>query len=1344
MSRYDPRKFAAAEAKEAFSFVSRVGLDVEVMERWDVDLLREPRVCVPIDVQALVVPAGDPAGSEGVRLVGPLSPGQDAAGVAAHDRLAGPAPFAAAQPRDPGVHLHWAMPDALLAGTLADPTATPATPAGGPTAAGGGLGLPALPDRWLVLRLTAPASGTAIAHRGWVLDAGTGRVWPLGAWTGDAAGPGAIEIPGTAAVPPDGLTGTAGGTLTWTAGYDAAASRFAVHDPLDDLAADAELGGTLPGGPAGERATYLVLGWWSRPDLDPLDEIRSGKALSRRLDGLGWRLEPSPHAVEPPTGSTTVAVQQASTAIGTFAAEELGLARKQRFGDADVVDVTPGLLEFIDGPLKFVKPPRPPRPEASTLVHGTVVGVPIAGDLAGRVRAAELRPASGAAETGLGEGIFDALGAMTARRAAARLGVTGDEQLAVVERLVTAFTQHALQELSDPSGAAELDADMHALGFETVEAGEPGTEERLVDGRVAVPGRGRRIGSVPTGAGKHARKLVLASGATKGLAIAKLVESGDVATTVAATAATSSGQAAGQSGGGPAAAAKPAVRTERRPAPPRYVPSDPYLTVRGAGRSLRHGGDGRWSSDGKLLVRTPSQLVDEFRGVLRGADVMTALPTGAVPPEATALAREAVLVTPHLGSWLAGIAAGRADGGRGGGGGRGIREAYEARISAEHLLRYDVSGAYSTKAATRAVSEPVVDAVWRAGDPDADAIRLVSAIREHSVLAGVEPSPVGVTAWAQPWSPMWLEFSVDVHSTGASAATTSAWALGQTDLEPGEGTDPADAPHVLTVTSRVPLTTGAATALGAAVARYVTDEVQRDGKGIGEIDDALAERLAVLAGVAGSPDLLGARLDGVRNRLLGLPARSVSAKAADGIPVKVAPDALPHLLAAGTIRLGAARVLDAFGRALDLDPQTAAVPQRLKVPGLGAALQRAPRFTAPARVRLRLVGADAVATDGAVDALVDEAEPEKMVNPVAGFLLPDHVDESLEVFATDGTPLGELLATGAGGPDGGGVVWEPAPGRPVPVDAPPQAGLEAAQACLAALAAGMVGADAAARGGGRAVEGADSALSALLRAVDTTLWNVDPVAGAGSAELAAIVGRPIAVVRAVLEVDVAEDLDAPALDDAARAARAAAYADLAQVGVRVRLGELTRPDDGLLAWFADDDFSRARLVDAAVAELAREAGRGRGHLAAWGTTPVRPDPDPISHRYLVADDEIVIRPGVPRLVTLLMAPGAAVHFTSGVVPRGRVALSRSWFAAGLDRLVPSIRVGPVLVDPGDIRLPLVAALGEEQTLTTREGPIGWRDDAILAATASAVLPDRATALREGWIRVTPADPQAPS
>lgn len=1320
MSAYDPKRFATQQTSEAFSAVSRTAMEAVALERWDGTLLREPRICVPIDVQALVVPADDAAGSEGVRLVGPLSPGEDAVDDrSAGDRLAGLPPFVEPSPRPAGIHLHWAMPDALLRGTLADPTGPAARPAAGPRADGGGLGLPALPDRWLVLRLLAPLQGLRVMHRGWVLDAGSARVWPLESWTGDPAGSGALPTGPTANVVADGLTGTAGGTLTWTAGYDAAASRFAIHDPLDDLAADPTLGGRLAGGPAGERATYVVVGWWSRPDLDPLDEVRSTQALAQRLDALDWRLH---DGEDDATAENAVA-----TGIGAATTEHLGLRIAHRYGADTIPKPTTRLLEHGKD-LRYVPAKRRPRPEASTLLHGTVVGVPIAGGLAARVRAADLRPRPGSAETGLGESLFDAIGAMTARRAAKPLGVTGTDELAMVERLITAFTRHALQELAEPSGAAEIDADLHAAGFETVAADDPVVTDRLVDGRVKIPERERRIGTVAD------RPRVKFHKRKAGTAGRDLIDRGGAASTAARAAQSRASREAdkllGQTDRGPQ------IRSEPRPSAPHYVPSDPFLTIRGAGRSLRHGGDGRWASDGKLLVRRPSQLLREYEGVLSGVDVLAALPDGAVPTEATALAREALLVSPHLGDWLAEVAARRTAAQQPS---PEVSAAVHARIAAELLLRYDGSGAYSTKAGTEATSRPVIDAIWRPGDPDPDHLRVAGAVREHSHARGVEPSPVAITAWAQPWSPMWLEFAVEVASTGATADTAAAWALGQTDLEPAAGTDPAAAPTVATVSSRVPLTTGPASALGGAVARYVADETRRDRRDEGEIDDAMQTRLATLAGVAGSPDLLGARLDGVRQALLGLEARSVVAKDADGSTIPPRPVAAVHLLAAGAIRVTAARVVDAFGRVLDLDPQRSAVPQHLTVAGAPGAVRRAPRFTAPARVRLRLVGAGTLDPEAAIDAVVDEAEPGRAVNPVAGFLLPDHVDESLEIFATDGTPLGELLATGVGGPDGGGVVWEPAPGRPVPVDAPPETGLAREQACLGAIAAGMVAADAVARDGGPARPGVESALSALLRAVDTTLWNVDPVAGAGSAQLAAIVGRPIAVVRAVLSIDVADDLDALQLDGDARAGRAAAYASLAQVGLRVRVGEITRPDDGLLAWFVDDDFRQARLVDAAVADLAREAGPGRGHMRQWGTTPIEPAVDPIIHPYLVAQDELVLRPGVPRLVTLLMAPGAAVYVTSGVVPRSRTALARSWFAAGLDRLIPSIRVGPVLVDPEDVRLPLVAALGDEQTLTTREGPTAWRNDALLAASSSALLPDRATVLREGWIRVTPRE-----
>ena len=115
----------------------------------------------------------------------------------------------------------------------------------------------------------------------------------------------------------------------------------------------------------------------------------------------------------------------------------------------------------------------------------------------------------------------------------------------------------------------------------------------------------------------------------------------------------------------------------------------------------------------------------------------------------------------------------------------------------------------------------------------------------------------------------------------------------------------------------------------------------------------------------------------------------------------------------------------------------------------------------------------------------------------------------------------------------------------------------------------------------------------------------------------------------------------------------------------------------------------------------------------------------------------MLHPGVPRLLTVLMLPGSAATVTCGLLPRQSLRLSRAWFAAGLERLSPSVRVGPVLIDPGEVRLPAVAALGQKQVLTSRDGPLSWRDDAILAATQAALLPDRASVLREGWIRVDP-------
>jgi hypothetical protein len=106
-----------------------------------------------------------------------------------------------------------------------------------------------------------------------------------------------------------------------------------------------------------------------------------------------------------------------------------------------------------------------------------------------------------------------------------------------------------------------------------------------------------------------------------------------------------------------------------------------------------------------------------------------------------------------------------------------------------------------------------------------------------------------------------------------------------------------------------------------------------------------------------------------------------------------------------------------------------------------------------------------------------------------------------------------------------------------------------------------------------------------------------------------------------------------------------------------------------------------------------------------------------------------------------MLPAGKMHLTTGIVPRKALALADDWIAPGLRRLVPSLRVGPVLVDPAEIKMPKVASLGEDQNFIRRTGPLTWKEDPIIAATSAALLPKMPHEVQEGWVRVAPAKPK---
>jgi hypothetical protein len=356
-----------------FLAADRADLAVNEIATWDQYLLREHRLLVPIDVQALYI---EPGNTERMVRLPLLVAGPN--GEVVDDPEDGmPDPFDGGEPRPAGVHLHWAMPDALLRGTLdqrADGTANR-------------LALPLLPDRWVVLRMLLPNGARDVVVTGWVIEADRAIAVPLPTWTeGGSASQGATPQGATLAKAE--LTGTVGGSVSWSGIYDAVLNRFAFHDPLTDVDALA------PNGVDDNSAAYLVAGWWSDPASDPLDTARSNDSLHELLERLRWRLLAE-------WGDEQWAVQQEKAqfelrkALGLTTAERWSSPRPvkiegvQRAAAANARPFVPMDKSFVEQPVltassvfateaaeRFIAPAWHLR---SSLLHGAIYGVPVRG-----------------------------------------------------------------------------------------------------------------------------------------------------------------------------------------------------------------------------------------------------------------------------------------------------------------------------------------------------------------------------------------------------------------------------------------------------------------------------------------------------------------------------------------------------------------------------------------------------------------------------------------------------------------------------------------------------------------------------------------------------------------------------------------------------------------------------------------------------------------------------------------------------------------------------------------------------------------------------------------------------
>ena len=1280
-----------AVTSQAFTIAARTGVASDALATWDAGLARPPRVLVPISVEALVITADAaiPAAPVLPQLADPTTTSGDITAA-----MPPVPPFSATTNRAPGVYLHWAAPDGITSTQTLTPT--PATPDADIAAS-----MRPLADRWLVLRV---GGGTPRRVRGWVIESERGRRVDLGSWTPTATPPddGSSRTPH---FPSERLTAVAGGDPAWAAVYDAVEDRFAMHDDLADLD-QADAAGPL---------SYLVCGWWSKDTNDPL-YVPDQPTFVDTVAKLKW------------AAPTVAAGTAADRDISGDRLSAVGLGQAA-IAKADVVDtagtlsraaasfVHPALSELANDTL-LGQPADHPQ---LSLLHGTVIGV-----LPGGSGTDEI-PDPTTVEIAIGASATEAFAAI----------ITADISDAGLrtakERLVEAFCQGLISRLDAPDGLVALDQANHAAGFKVLPGDSVRTDllmtgDRLAAGAATVQGNLdamhqatlSEVASLTSQAsGVAADEKIL--GLLTARSFHQVLDDQAVkkASTIAAT----------------------------QPDPSQFTPVavdvaaepfadalDPVLTLRGLNRSLRHGYDGRLSADGNLACRVSGLEVTRLAGLFDAAEVVSPLGNGGLPPECDTLLQELVIDDYTYAGQAAAYASAQT----------GLpAAAVTNRMVAEHALRYDTSE-LTISAGNTARAD--------AAGTTASAVTLQSGkdlLRTASLRDGMDASPIATTPWTQPWVPMFLEWTLALRVD----ETLAGWTLADTDVDPaaGKSGDPGDAGQALEYSGRTLLTSVAALTFAAQVQAFISDEAARSpASAVLQPDEETS--LAAVAATGFTLDALSGTLADLHPQLLGLAwaDSNRSHRGADGTPILPTPVTAPVLIRAGAAWFTRLRVIDAFGRFIDLPPSSVSpsatfqpLPPADPAPDPAAQLLVRPRFTRPGRMLLDFV--DASAPDGTepAAAMVNQSDPAGTVSPVCGWLLPDHLDGALEVYDAAAEQLGMLLED-----VNGAVVWEGAPGRPGPAGAPPSAlqPNDTAARHVVRISAALVAADAQRRADPDATATEESALSALLRVVDTTAWTIDPFGSLGTEHQSVLVGRPIAVMRMQLQIQVEGDLGTGAeaelnLNADSMAVRRAAYDLLSSRPITVRLGELTRTDDGVLGYFVDDDYSRFTPVSPEVLAQARASGRLTGQLGVLGPDMSgAPGVVPITHPY-VDDSEMPLqtRPGQTVRLTVLMAPGGAAHATCGLFPRVSTSLSREWIATALKLLTPTFRVGPVLVDPAAVRVPKTTGLPKGQVFTARPDPASWHDDPITAATQDALLPTVPAVVREGYLRVTLPD-----
>ncbi|WP_417670323.1 hypothetical protein [Roseibium sp.] len=633
------------------------------------------------------------------------------------------------------------------------------------------------------------------------------------------------------------------------------------------------------------------------------------------------------------------------------------------------------------------------------------------------------------------------------------------------------------------------------------------------------------------------------------------------------------------------------------------------------------------------------------------------------------------------------------------------------------------------------------------GLPEQNVFAAITA-RSSSAYPDTLPQ-FGAAAWSQPWNPMYVEWKVTYAQIPEQSGANRNWSFDGTDYRfTPRGTQPQPESREIGGISLLSPHTQSTfrKRLVQFLEKFPNADLSQLDTWIGQIDDwaFLAQELTGLNEVLALRDPRafrrpapgetmgsGSNVFSIAD-LAGFPSDKAAGQAAlpnayEGHVTTTpylpnGPDVPFHGIRQGQFFFSDLKVYDKFGRVLwviekgkntglydannfpvmidaDLQPATSVFPQ------IKSVVEVPTRPLQPTRLNFSLL-------DGFDDGKVLGTSPN--VNPIAGWVLPNHLDHSLSLYAPNGMALGEFrMFTQADGSLSG--QWE----RPPHGDVTSLADVKAHAPHLFE----MISAPALS---------SQANFEAFMQVVDSTLWTVDPLGNRSDQNLSVLVGRPLALVRARLSLRT----KGPALRDTSWGATLDPPAP-PSLGAEfaVRLGDQATREDGVIGYFTASDYGRFSSV------AAPETLTGQTYVSQIG-----PVGNADSGNFLtlkLADTSV-------QLVTILTDPRAAMHAITGILPVKQAQIPAQFVHSALAQMEVSFHCGPLLTRVGPtptqggktaryaaaVEMPLPTEQGGEwswwEKTVTAPGSAGYD---LLNPSNNAKLKSDKPSLREGSLQL---------